>query len=295
VQTSADWGLDRISPPMDTQYSYIYTGMGVKIFVLDTGILTTHIEFGTRASCPFTACPGTCNDIHGHGTHVAGIAGGTTYGVAKDVMLVGVKVLCTPSGSWAGVISGINYVIGQKKQTPKIPMVINMSLGGPFNTLLNTAVSSAYDAGIVVVVSAGNNDVNACSKSPASATNAITVGASDRKYKKWFIFWRWWDVRASFSNWGTCVDIFAPGVNIRSASILTTTSSTLKSGTSMASPFVAGVAALQLQKLSSPPPPLIGSIWAAIQADSILNQMCNWLGALGSGSPNRFLVKGNTL
>jgi aqualysin 1 len=292
VQFPAPWGLDRIVPPMDLRYRYKYTGTGVRVFILDTGIRLTHGEFGGRATCGFTAYPPNCDDVRGHGTHVAGIVGGRTYGVAKNVSLVAVKVLGNSgTGPWSGIIAGINYVMLQKAtSTSGGPMVINMSLGGSLNILVNTAVQNAYTAGIVVAVSAGNKNANACAYSPASAPNAITVASARRK---WFFFWWFYqDAKASTSNHGNCVDIFAPGVSIRSSWWTSDVATAVLSGTSMASPFVAGVAALHLQKTPASTP---ASVWTAILADAFLGVLCPWWPWLPAGTPNRLLGKASLL
>jgi subtilisin family serine protease len=292
---------------MDTLYKYKYFGSKVLVFVLDTGIRQTHSEFGGRASCGWTIFPGdNCDDLQGHGTHVAGIVGGRTYGVAKSTNLVAVKVLNNAgSGTISNVIAGINYVIGKKVADPKTPMIINMSLGGGFNLLVNGAVQVASAMGVVVVVAAGNSNKDACNYSPASAASAITVGATDKPQKVrrrilWWYIYSIRDVRALFSNWGPCVDIFAPGVNIRSAAISSSTASITLSGTSMAAPFVAGVAALHLEKN---PALLPASVRAAILADALLNQICKFPWYYGgwspcpplNGAPNRLLGKASLL
>jgi subtilisin family serine protease len=213
AELNAPLGLDRIdqsSLPLDEKYEYRYNGNGVKVFVIDTGIRKTHIEFeGREPICGFDAFGsaddvGGCFDGFGHGTHVAGIVGGKSSGVAKNVTLISVKALGSDgSGSWASLIAGIDHVIGEKKDNSDTPMVINMSLGGRVSlsvdkASVNKAVASAVDAGIVVVVAAGNENKNACLFSPASDRKAITVGASTGQ-----------DQRASFSNYGTCLDLFA--------------------------------------------------------------------------------------
>ena len=235
-QSNATWGLDRIdqvSLPLNSTYTYNATGQGVTAYIIDTGILTAHTEFGGRAVRGFDAFGGNSEDCNGHGTHVAGTVGGNIYGVAKGVKLVGVRVLdCGGSGSWSGVIAGMDWVASNASG----PSVANMSLGGGVSTSINDAVNRMYSAGIPVVVAAGNSNTNACNSSPASAANAYTVGATTST-----------DARASYSNYGNCVDIFAPGSSITAAWHTSTTAINRISGTSMASPHVAGVAALYLE------------------------------------------------
>lgn len=236
-QGGATWGLDRIDQrdlPLNSNYHYDYDGSGVTAFVIDTGVRNTHNEFGGRASSgyDFIDNDNDSSDCNGHGTHVAGTIGGSTYGVAKNVNIVGVRVLnCSGSGTNSGVISGINWV----KNNAQGPSVANMSLGGGASQALDDAVNAAVAAGISFVVAAGNDNSNACNYSPARAANAVTVGSTTST-----------DSRSSFSNYGTCLDIYAPGSSITSAWYNSNSATNTISGTSMASPHVAGVAALYL-------------------------------------------------
>ncbi len=225
------YGLDRIdqkSLPLSGSFSYTRTGSGVRAYIIDTGIVTSHPDFGTRAQNVYDAFGGNGQDCNGHGTHVAGTVGGATYGVAKAALLRGVRVLdCGGSGSTSGIIAAVDWVRANHLK----PAVANMSLGGGLSSALNTAVTSLSNAGVHVSVAAGNENQNACNASPASAAAALTVAASDKT-----------DTRASFSNFGSCVDTYAPGVAVTSAWLNGSTNTI--SGTSMASPHAAGVAAL---------------------------------------------------
>ncbi len=275
TQSPATWGLDRIDQrnlPLSNSYTYNFTGAGVRAFILDTGIRTTHTNFGGRASWG-TICTGeAASDGHGHGTHVAGTVGSATYGVAKGVSLVAVKI-CTNGGSCpnSNSICGIDYVVGQKQANPSVPMVANMSIGGPVSTSLNTAVNNAVNAGIFFAVAAGNENQNACNVSPASAANAYTIGSTTTS-----------DTRSSFSNFGTCVDTFAPGSSITSTWNTSDTATNTISGTSMASPHATGAGALVFQEHPT---------WTPAQVASELNARATTgvLTGIGTGSPNRLL------
>ncbi len=278
-QANATWGLDRIdqrSLPRNNTYTYTNTGRGVTAYVIDTGIYSAHSEYAGRVQSGFTAITdgnGT-EDCHGHGTHVSGTIGGTTYGVAKEVSLVPVRVLgCTGSGSTSGVIAGIDWAIAN--HTAGVPAVANMSLGGGLSSALNDAVTRAVADGITMVVAAGNSNVDACTSSPSSAPAAITVGATSST-----------DARASFSNWGTCLDIFAPGVSITSSVIGSTTATATWSGTSMASPHVAGIAALFLQQYPTASPANVSGAIINAATPSVVTDA-------GTGSPNRLAFMGS--
>jgi subtilisin family serine protease len=267
------WGLDRIdqtSLPLNNSFTYPTGGSVVHAYIIDTGIRGTHTQFTGRIGAGFTSINdgnGT-NDCDGHGTHVAGTVGGSTYGVAKSVILHPVRVLdCTGSGTYAQVISGINWVA----QNKILPAVANMSLGGPKDNATNTASDNLVAAGVFLAVASGNSAANACNYSPASAPNATTVNSSASN-----------DARSSFSNFGTCTDIFAPGSSIVSAYNSSNTATATLSGTSMASPHVAGAGALYLAANPSHTP---AQVDAALKNNASLNKITN----PGTGSPNRLL------
>jgi serine protease len=236
-QWGAPWSLDRIdqrSAVLDGLYRSEHTGAGVTVYIVDSGIRYSHLDFEARASYGYDVYGADGSDCYGHGTHVAATVGGRTFGVAKDVRLVSVKVLgCTGSGSVSLIIAGLEWVAAHATG----PSVVNMSIAAPVYDLMDRTVQSLTRAGITVVVAAANYNADACSYSPAREPSAITVGASNQL-----------DGRASFSNWGSCVDVFAPGYSVLSADFSSDLGSTFKSGTSMAAPHVAGAAALYLQQ-----------------------------------------------
>jgi subtilisin family serine protease len=242
TETNATWGLDRIDQrnlPLNGSFTFTNTGAGVAAYIIDTGIRFSHSEFGGRAQSGYDAVDGgSADDCNGHGTHVAGTVGGATYGVAKAVSLVAVRVLgCDGSGTWSGVIAGVDWVTANHAQ----PAVANMSLGGGASTAVDTAVKAMINSGVATAIAAGNGNYggvgqDACRYSPARVAEAMTIGATDQT-----------DTRTAWSNYGNCVDWFAPGRSITSAWYTGDFDTNTLSGTSMATPHTAGVAALYLQ------------------------------------------------
>lgn len=278
-QPGASWGLDRIDQhtlPLDNFYTYQNNGLGVNAYVIDTGILTTHGEFQGRAVDIYDAVDreGSGMDCNGHGTHVAGILGGRTFGVAKKVQLFGVRVLdCQGTGSWSDVIDGVNFVTWHHAQPSQqgIPAVANMSLAGGTNQAAEAAVRNSIRQQVTYVVAAGNGNADAAAYSPAAVVEAITVGATDQN-----------DSRAEFSNFGSTLDLFAPGVHITSAWIGDDMMFATATGTSMASPHVAGVVALYLQTHRSASP-------AEVRSALVGNSTSGVVSNPGQESPNRLL------
>jgi subtilisin family serine protease len=268
---SDPWGLDRIdqrSPSLSGTYTYNTLAANVTAYVIDSGISTSNPDFGGRAANVYDAFGGNGQDCDGHGTHVAGTVGGATWGVAKGVQLRGVRVLdCYGSGSTSGIIAALNWLRTHVVR----PAVANMSFGGGYSSSLNSATDSLANSGVFMAVAAGNENQNACNLSPASASAAYTTAASDRS-----------DRRATFSNWGSCVDAYAPGVSIRSA-WLNGGASTI-SGTSMASPHVAGVAALYKGTFGDATSSTVSS-WITSNATPGV------IGRNRTGTPNRLLHK----
>lgn len=273
VQSNPVWGLDRIDQrdrSLNYAYNYSATGTGVKVYVIDTGIRPSHADFGGRASVAYDAIGDGRNgiDCNGHGTHVAGTIGGATYGVAKAARLYGIRVLdCSGNGATSGVIAGVNWVTANKSG----PAVANMSLGGGISSSLDQAVRNSIAAGVTYAIAAGNDNLDACNSSPARVSTALTVGASNSS-----------DARASFSNWGTCLDLFAPGEGIRSAWHTSNTATANLNGTSMAAPHVAGVAALYLETNPTATP-------AAVESVIKSGGSASKLSGIGTGSPNVLL------
>jgi subtilisin family serine protease len=273
------WGLDRIDQralPLDNSYTYPNRGAGVTAYIIDTGIRMTHADFGGRAVSGTDTVDNDADatDCNGHGTHVAGTVGGTKYGVAKDVKLVAVRVLnCSGSGTFAGVIAGIDWVTADVQANPAHkPAVANMSLGGGANDTVDQAVARSIAAGVTYGLAAGNdNGGNACNTSPARTPEAITVGSTDRT-----------DARSSFSNLGTCLDIFAPGRDITSAWLTDDNATNTISGTSMATPHVVGAAAVFLGSSPTATP-------QQVRDALVENATSDVVTTPGTGSPNKLL------
>jgi subtilisin family serine protease len=268
------WGLDRVDQrnrPLDNVYVDNANGAGVTAFVIDSGIRATHAEFGGRvaAGADFVGDGNGTDDCLGHGTHVAGTIGGSTFGVAKAVSLVPVRVFgCSSSAPISRIISGVDWVTAHHGG----PSVANMSLGGGTDDGLDSAVSNSINSGVVYAVAAGNSHSDACGTSPARVQTAITVGATNSNDSR----------DTNYSNFGSCLTLFAPGTGITSAGISSDTDTAVMSGTSMATPHVTGVAALYLQEARSTPPATIKRWIVDAATRDVLTD-------IGNGSPNRLL------
>ncbi|MEV1047834.1 S8 family peptidase [Streptomyces sp. NPDC049916] len=274
---AAGWGTDRIDQrtlPLDDTFTTKATGRGVKVYVVDTGIDAAHSEFGGRVVNGYDSVGDGRDgmDCNGHGTHVAGTAGGAVSGVAEDASLVNVRVLdCRGRGTWAGILAGFDWA-AKDAASGGTPAVLNASLGGARSRAVDAAVEAVADAGVLPVVAAGNDDRDACDVSPAAADGVVTVGASDRQ-----------DRETAFSNWGPCLALYAPGADIVSARLGGGTESL--NGTSMASPHVAGVAALYKQENPSASPAAVARWLTGTATPDVLS-------GLGQGSPDRLLYTG---
>ncbi|MDQ1710717.1 MAG: hypothetical protein QOE45_167 [Frankiaceae bacterium] len=279
IANPQSWGIDRIDQrnlPLSASYTWTATGSGVKAYIIDTGIRFTHTQFGGRATTGIDEVDGgAADDCNGHGTHVAGTVGGSTIGVAHSVSLIAVRVLdCAGSGATSGVIAGVDWVTGN--HVAGTPAVANMSLGGAAYAPLDTAVTNAINDGVTFAVASGNGNAsgvrqNACNYSPARVAAAITTGATNSS-----------DAAASFSNYGTCVDLLAPGVQILSSWYTSDTAGAYLDGTSMATPHVAGVAALYLQ--GNP-----GASAATVRNALVANATSGVISNVGTGTPNLLL------
>ncbi len=273
AQQGVPWNLDRIDQrnlPLNGQYGVNTLASNVTAYIVDTGIRTTHAQFGTRAAVAYDALGGDGQDCNGHGTHVAGIVGGTTYGVAKGVRLRAVRVLsCTGSGATSGIIAGVDWVRANHVK----PAVANLSIGGGFSSALNTAVNNMANAGVFTAVAAGSSGSDACNYSPASASQVTTAAASNQS-----------DARVTSGNTGSCVRLFAPGQQIVSAWHTSNTATSTLSGSSLAAPHVAGVGALYLAGNPTASNTTVRS-WI------VNNATVGVLSGVPAGTPNRLLFK----
>ena len=271
TQSGATWGIDRINQrnlPLDGLYTYTATGAGVRAYIIDTGIQTSHPDFGGRASAVYDAFGGNGQDCNGHGTHVSGTVAGARFGVAKGALLRAVRVLdCNGSGSTSGIIAGLNWLATNAVH----PAVANMSLGGGFSSTLNSAVNNLASSGVFVAVAAGNSNADACSFSPSSAANVTTVASSTMT-----------DAKSSFSNFGGCVDLYAPGSSVTSDWLNSGTNTI--SGTSMATPHVTGVAALYKSANGD-------ASFSTIRSFLVNNATANKITGNPAGTPNLLLFK----
>ncbi|HVL98461.1 MAG TPA: S8 family serine peptidase [Egibacteraceae bacterium] len=279
TQTSPPWGLDRVDQralPLSATYSWVKDGAGVRVYVVDTGVRSTHSDFGGRVAAGFDALGGaTTEDCNGHGTHVAGTVAGARHGVAKEATIVPVRVLgCDGSGLLSSVIAGVDWITANRPAGQ--PAVANLSLGGGASATLDSAVANSIASGITYVVAAGNSNTDACNASPARVGPALTVAATTST-----------DARATYSSWGSCLDLFAPGSGIASAYHTSDTATATMSGTSMAAPHVAGAAALLLAASPQASPAQVGETLLAATTTGVVTDG-------GTGSPNRLLFTGPT-